>query len=43
MLLATLIAIFFIPLLFVGFERLAMRFGKRTDVVPPELAPGEGP
>jgi HAE1 family hydrophobic/amphiphilic exporter-1 len=41
MLAATLIAVFLIPLLFVLFERLAARFGKRHEPVPGDLAAGE--
>jgi HAE1 family hydrophobic/amphiphilic exporter-1 len=41
MLAATLIAVFLIPLLFVLFERLAMRFGKQHEAVPGDLAAGE--
>jgi len=41
MLAATLIAVFLIPLLFVLFERLAVRFGKQHDPVPGDFAAGE--
>jgi HAE1 family hydrophobic/amphiphilic exporter-1 len=42
MLSATLVGVFLIPLLFVLFERLAMRFHKSTDEpLPADLAPGE--
>ncbi len=42
MLAATLIAVFLIPLLFVVFERIALRFSKEAhSAVRTELAPGE--
>jgi multidrug efflux pump len=42
MLAATLVGVFLIPLLFVLFERLALRFGKRRgEALPGDLAPGE--
>jgi HAE1 family hydrophobic/amphiphilic exporter-1 len=41
MLAATLIAVFLIPLLFVVFERLALKFSRETHGPVGDLAPGE--
>ena len=42
MLAATLIAVFLIPLLFVVFERIALKFRRETHGPVGDLAPGEG-
>jgi hydrophobic/amphiphilic exporter-1 (mainly G- bacteria), HAE1 family len=43
MLAATLIGVFLVPLMFVLFEKLSLRFGKRADDSPPMgLVPGQG-